>query len=63
MPRIEGLSVTRNSVLEDSTECLSSSLNKSELREFPRAMEKDHSIKSVESKGASVSHSSGGKIP
>ena len=29
----------------------------------PRAMEKDHSIKSVESKGASVTHSSGGKIP
>lgn len=27
------------------------------------AMEKDHSIKSVESKGAAVSHSSGGKIP
>ncbi|KAF6220606.1 hypothetical protein HO133_003039 [Letharia lupina] len=26
-------------------------------------MEKDHSIKSVESKGASISHSSGGKIP
>ena len=28
-----------------------------------REMEKDHSIKSVESKGASISHSSGGKIP
>ena len=27
------------------------------------AMDKDHSIKSVESKGASVSHASGGKIP
>lgn len=26
-------------------------------------MEKDHSIKSVESKGASISHATGGKIP
>ena len=40
--------------------CTSSSLNEIHL---PRVMEKDHSIKSVESKGASVSHSSGGKIP
>lgn len=30
---------------------------------LPRAMEKDHSLKSAESKGASISHSSGGKIP
>ena len=31
--------------------------------QIPHVMEKDHSIKSVESKGASISHSSGGKIP
>ena len=27
------------------------------------SMEKDHSIKTVQAKGASISHSSGGKIP
>ena len=32
-------------------------------RNLGRIMEKDHSIKTVQSKGASISHASGGKIP
>lgn len=50
MPRLSSLDSVRSS----------SSVNEVQS---PRAMEKDHSIKSVESKGASVTHSSGGKIP
>ena len=55
-----GLSINPNAKALDSRPHLSSSLNEIQLL---RAMEKDHSIKSVESKGASISHSSGGKIP